>query len=230
MRCQAPGRSPGAGIEPMLAVIMSTGWESRQQRTRSDILQAVGDIIDVDGLDGLTMRKLAERAGVAVATLYNQFSDRNGVLVAFVSHGLDELELELDEQPAAEPVDGTRVLLEALDETISSNDRVWRPVLAALRSSPTQRMGAVGERIIAAIEVDLAKAKADGMFFTDVDTDRVARHLFVQWMRGLERWAQGTIDWELYRYNATLGTELALAAVLAEPHRSDALRRVGLIR
>lgn len=214
----------------MLAVTMSTGWESRQQRTRSDILHAVGDIIDADGLDGLTMRKLAERAGVAVATLYNQFSDRNGVLVAFVSHGLDELELELDEQPAAEPIDGTRVLLGALDETISSNDRVWRPVLAALRSSQTQRMGAVGERIISAIEADLAKAKADGMFYTDVDTDRVARHLFVQWMRGLERWAQGTIDWELYRYNATLGTELALAAVLAEPHRSDALRRVGLVR
>ena len=215
----------------MLTISMSTGWESRQQRTRSEILQAVGDIIDADGLDGLTMRKLAERAGVAVATLYNQFDDRNGVLVAFVSHGLDELELELDEQPAADPIDGTRVLLGALDETISSNDKVWRPVLAALRSSPSsQRMGAVGDRIIGAIEVDLAKAKADGLLFADVDTDRVARHLFVQWMRGLERWAQGTIDWELYRYNATLGTELALAAVLVEPHRSDALRRVGLIR
>lgn len=214
----------------MLTVSMSNGWESRQQRTRSEILQAVGDIIDADGLDGLTMRKLAERAGVAVATLYNQFDDRNGVLVAFVSHGLDELELELDEQPAAEPIDATRVLLGALDETISSNDKVWRPVLAALRSSPSsQRMGAVGDRIIGAIEVDLAKAKADGILYADVDTDRVARHLFVQWMRGLERWAQGTIDWELYRYNATLGTELALAAVLAEPHRSDALRRVGLI-
>ena len=215
----------------MLVPIMSNGWESRQQRTRSDILHAVGDIIAVDGLDGLTMRKLAERAGVAVATLYNQFDDRNGVLVAFVSHGLDELELELDEQPAAEPIDGTRVLLEALDETIGSNDRVWRPVLAALRSSPSsQRMGAVGDRIIGAIEVDLAKAKADGLLYADIDTDRVARHVFVQWMRGLERWAQGTIDWELYRYNATLGTELALAAVLTEPHRSDALRRVGLLR
>ena len=210
---------------------MSQGWDTRQQRTRREILNAVGEIVAADGLDGLTMRKLAERAGVAVATLYNQFSDRNGVLVAFVSHGLDELELELDEQPAAEPVDGTRVLLGALDETISSNDRVWRPVLAALRScASSQRMGPVGERIIGAIEVDLAKAKADGMFFAEIDTPRVARHLFVQWMRGLERWAQGTIDWDLYRYNATLGTELALAAVLTEPHRSDALRRVGLIR
>jgi AcrR family transcriptional regulator len=209
---------------------MSSGWASRQQRTRSEILHAVGEIIAADGLDGLTMRKLAERDGVAVATLYNQFDDRNGVLVAFVSHGLDELELELDEQPAAEPIDGTRVLLDALDHTIGSEDHVWRPVLAALKSSPSsERMGAVGDRIIGAIEVDLAKARAAGMFYAEVDTDRVARHVFVQWMRGLERWAQGTIDWELYRYNSTLGTELALAAVLAEPHRSDALRRVGII-
>ena len=79
---------------------MSQGWESRQQRTRAEILHAVGEIIAADGLDGLTMRKLADRAGVAVATLYNQFADRDGVLVAFVSSGLDQLEFELDEQPA----------------------------------------------------------------------------------------------------------------------------------
>ena len=209
---------------------MSSGWESRQQRTRSEILHAVGEIIAADGLDGLTMRKLAERAGVAVATLYNQFDDRNGVLVAFVSHGLDELELELDEQPAAQPIDGTRVLLDALDHTIGSEDHVWRPVLAALHSSPSsERMGVVGDRIIGAIEVDLSKASAAGMFVAEIDTDRVARHVFVQWMRGLERWARGAIDWDLYRYNSMLGTELALAAVLAEPHRSDALRRVGVL-
>ncbi len=84
---------------------MSQGWESRQQRTRAEILHAVGEIIAADGLDGSTMRKLADRAGVAVATLYNQFTDRDGVLVAFVSSGLDQLEFELDEQPAADPID-----------------------------------------------------------------------------------------------------------------------------
>ena len=47
---------------------MSQGWESRQQRTRGDILHAVGEIIAVDGLDGLTMRKLADRAGVAAVS------------------------------------------------------------------------------------------------------------------------------------------------------------------
>ena len=89
---------------------MSQGWESRQQRTRAEILTAVGEIIAADGVDGLTMRKLADRAGVAVATLYNQFTDREGVLVAFVSNGLDELEFELDEQPGENVRDTIRAL------------------------------------------------------------------------------------------------------------------------
>jgi len=209
---------------------MSQGWESRQQRTRAEILHAVGEIIGADGLDGLTMRKLADRAGVAVATLYNQFTDRDGVLVAFVSSGLDQLEFELDEQPAADPIDATRVLFAALDETIDARKHVWRPVLATLRSVPNApRMGAVGERIVAAVEADLAKAQAASMLVASCNVDRLAWHIFVSWMRGLERWAQGTIDWDVYRSSTQTAIEVALAAVLVEPMRTDALRRAGVL-
>lgn len=209
---------------------MSHGWESRQQRTRADILLAVGEIIAFDGLDGLTMRKLADRAGVAVATLYNQFTDRDGVLVAFVSSGLDQLEFELDEQPAARPIDATRVLFAALDETIDARTHVWQPVIATLKSVPdSPRMGALGERIVAAIEVDLAKAQAGGLLVAHCNVDRLAWHIFVSWMRGLERWAQGTIDWDLYRSSSQTALEVALAAVLEEPMRAEALRRAGVL-
>lgn len=205
---------------------MSHGWEERQRRTRAEILQAAGELIAAHGVEGLTMRKLADRAGVAVATLYNQFADRSGVIAAFVSNGLDELEIELDEQPADAPIDATRTLFAGLDTTLSGDESVWRPVLATLQSTPTSdRMGQVGERIIATIEADLSKARAEGMFIGDIDTDRVARHIFIQKMRGLERWAHGAIDWPTYQASTWLGTELIFAAVLVEPYRSDALRR-----
>ena len=209
---------------------MSRGWEDRQERTRADVLAAVGEIIGSDGLEGLTMRKLAERAGVAVATLYNQFGDRNGVLVAFASHGLDQLEGELDEQPASDPIDGTRVLFEALDATFEDEEPIWRPVLATLRTQPgVHGMGAVGDRIVASVEADLAKAQAAGMLVAVCDVERLARHVFITRMRALERWAHGVIDWSTYRASASLSLELAVAAVLREPHRTDALRRVGMI-
>ena len=48
---------------------MVHGWDERQQRTRNEVLDAVGALIAEGGVEFLTMRRLAERAGVAVATL-----------------------------------------------------------------------------------------------------------------------------------------------------------------
>lgn len=208
---------------------MSDGWERRQERTRRDVIDAAGALIAESGVVGLTMRKLAERAGVAVATLYNQFGDRDGVLVAFVSGGLDQLETELDAQPDEGPIDTTRQLFEALDESFAAEPEVWRPIFASLKSgSGGHGMGEVGDRVVAYIETDFAKAAADGRFEVDVDVAALARHVFNARMTRLEKWANDAIDWAAYRSSSTLGLELILAAVLRDPYRRDALRRSGV--
>lgn len=210
---------------------VADGWLRRQERTRRDVLRAASALIAESGLEGLTMRKLAERAGVAVATLYNQFGDRDGVLVSIVSNGVDQLEIELDQQPARDPVDTTRALLGAFDETFAAAPDVWRPIFSALRSGAgLHGMGAVGDRVVSFIEQDLAKAVAAGMFVVEIDTERLARHVFITRLNRLEKWALDVIDWDGYRQSASLGLELSLAAVLTEPHRSDALRRGAITR
>ncbi|MEM9041997.1 MAG: TetR/AcrR family transcriptional regulator, partial [Actinomycetota bacterium] len=94
---------------------MSDGWQRRQAQTRQAVLDAVGALIAAEGVEALSVRRLAERAGVAVATLYNQFGDRQGILVSFVENGLDQLEGELDAAPPQEPIDVTRALFAAFD-------------------------------------------------------------------------------------------------------------------
>ncbi|NKB40444.1 MAG: TetR family transcriptional regulator [Ilumatobacter sp.] len=210
---------------------MSDGWERRQERTRRDVLDATGALIAEAGVEGLTMRKLAERAGVAVATLYNQFGDRSGVLVAFVSAGLDQLEIELDAQPDAGPVDTTRALFNALDENFAAEPEVWRPIFASLKpGTGPHGMGAVGDRVVAYLEADFAKAAANGLFAVDCDVGALARHVFTMRMNRVEKWAQASIDWGVYRSSSTLGLELTLAAVLVEPFRSRALACSGILR
>jgi AcrR family transcriptional regulator len=215
----------------MLGLIMSDGWERRQERTRREVIDAAGLLIAESGVEGLTMRKLAERAGVAVATLYNQFGDRDGVLVAFVSSGLDQLEIELDAQPDAGPIDTTRELFDALDDNLSAEPEVWRPIFASLKSgSGGHGMGAVGDRVVAYITSDLAKAAVDGLFVVDVDVEGLARHVFNTRMNRVEKWAQSAIDWDQYRMSSTLGLELILASVLNDPMRAEALRRSAVVR
>ncbi len=210
---------------------MADGWERRQQRTRGEVLAAVGEIIAEHGVEGVTMRKLAARAGVAVATLYNQFGDRDGLLVAFVSQGLDQLELELDEQPALRPIETTRALLRAFDDTFAGAPLVWKPIFATLEAGAgVHGMGEVGDRVVAFIENDFAKAAADDAFVDDVDVPRLARHVFTTRMSRVEKWATDAIDWTQYQESSELGLELVLAAVLAEPGRTEALHNSGIFR
>ena len=208
-----------------------SGWERRQKRTRAGVLVAAGEIIAAEGLEGLTMRKLAARAGVAVATLYNQFGDRGGVLVAFVSNGLDQLEVDFDDKPARRPIETTRALFQALDDTVGTAIDVWRPIFASLQSGPgVHGMGSVGERVVQIIEHDLAHAAAEAMFIGECDIERLARHIFTARMNRLEKWATGVIDWNWYRESSEMGLELALAAVIASPDaRVDALRLSGIV-
>ncbi|WP_394943062.1 TetR/AcrR family transcriptional regulator [uncultured Ilumatobacter sp.] len=205
---------------------MADGWERRQKQKRRDVLVAAGSLISEHGLEGLTMRKLAARAGVAVATLYNQFGDRDGLLVAFVSNGLDQLEIEFDAEPAHGPIDTTRALFAALDAEFDSATDVWRPIFSTLKQGPgSHGMGEVGDRVVAFIEADFAKAAADGLFVIDCDVKRLARHVFTTRMNRLEKWATGAIEWDAYRDSSDLGLELTLAAVLAD----DNARRLALM-
>ncbi len=209
---------------------MGTGWEDRQERTRAEVLQAAGELIAAGGLESLSMRRLAERAGVAVGTLYNQFGDRDGILVAFVSSGLDGLERSLDASAAADPIDETRQVFEGLDSTIESAVDVWKPVFAVITTSPDLAgMGEVGDRFVQLVHHDLGKAAAAGMFAADIDVARLARHIFNTRIARLERWAVDSIDWEQYRDSSRLGLEITLAAVLTEPHASFAMQRSGLL-
>jgi len=53
---------------------------ARPQVTRQRIVQAALEVLEEDGFDGLTMRRLAERLGIRAASLYNHVSDKDELL------------------------------------------------------------------------------------------------------------------------------------------------------
>lgn len=87
------------------------------------------DVADRDGLDGLTMRRLARELGVATAALYRYYSDREALLAAMV-------ELAMEEVPAPVPGSDWRSILaaEAAAEWRLYQRHPWLiPVLARTR-------------------------------------------------------------------------------------------------
>jgi AcrR family transcriptional regulator len=65
--------------------------------TERRIAEAALDLVDADGIDGLTMRKLAQRLRVSAMALYTYFPDREAVLEAVTQLLLTEVEIPAED-------------------------------------------------------------------------------------------------------------------------------------
>lgn len=62
------------------ALLWDAPGRPRPQLTRDDLVRAALELLDAAGMDGLTMRNLAQRLGVQAASLYNHIRDKRDVL------------------------------------------------------------------------------------------------------------------------------------------------------
>ena len=76
------------------------GVRSRNQhQRRRRIVQAAAALASRGGVEAMQMRTVAERAGVALGTLYRYFPSKMDLVVAVVSEEMDTLEGSLDRRP-----------------------------------------------------------------------------------------------------------------------------------
>jgi AcrR family transcriptional regulator len=64
--------------------------------TREAVIEAALDLVDVEGLSALNLRKLATRMGISAMTPYHYFDDKADLLSAMVEHALTPLARDLD--------------------------------------------------------------------------------------------------------------------------------------
>jgi AcrR family transcriptional regulator len=65
------------------------------KQIREKILESALDIIVVKGLDGLTMRNLAQKTGMTAPNLYNYFSNKDEIYIHIVIRGFEMLYTDL---------------------------------------------------------------------------------------------------------------------------------------
>ena len=66
--------------------------EKSKEQNRQKILNAAKEIIQKQGVEQLSMRYLAEQAGVSLRTPYNLFGSKTDVLIALVDEPLEEFQ------------------------------------------------------------------------------------------------------------------------------------------
>lgn len=76
--------------------------EARPDLSRARIVAAALDLVRAEGLEALTMRRLAERLGSGAMSLYRHVADRRALLVAMLDAVAQGIEVPAQDDPAAE--------------------------------------------------------------------------------------------------------------------------------
>jgi AcrR family transcriptional regulator len=140
--------------------------QARSQATYRAILEAAARILEQTGYEALTTNHVAERAGVAIASLYEYFPNKQSLVAEVVRHTLDAILADLRESVG--------VLVQAGARAPAESVRGW---LAAMFDAVRARRRLVGVlmREVAFLWDIPAVERARGQLFELARSSRAAR-------------------------------------------------------
>lgn len=164
---------------------MTTTPETRTQRraaaNRETVITAAREIVAAHGTDALTLEAVAERADVAVQTIYNRVGGRSALLTAVAERAMEENRVYMDAAYAADGSVEERLRRAAAEYVRFARER---PHEFRILADPPDEPQAL-ERIVALtreqngkLAAILRDSIATGTGRADLDPDRVATALW----------------------------------------------------
>lgn len=185
---------------------------SASQRARRErILEATMELATEGGFHGVQMRDVAERADVALGTLYRYFPSKIHLLVGSLRQEIDRLRTGVERRPPQGDTAEERVLavLYRATRALERNPRYTGAVMRALMSGEadtTQDAATVSsnmdEMIVRAIRADEDSVIEDEW--------PIARVLQQVWSSSLMNWLSGRTAMKELRENLAVATRLLL--------------------
>jgi len=97
----------------MLTKSELTGASARRERGRQEmrtaILAAAGEIVEADGIDGLTIRAVAQAVGYSAGAMYEYFDSKEAILKALYFGGADGLGAHCERAVTSLPPESTAI-------------------------------------------------------------------------------------------------------------------------
>lgn len=183
-----------------------------QDRNRRRILADTRAYIERDGIDAMSMRIVADQAGVSVRTLYNLFGDRNGLIRALVQDSLDDVSVAVDDIAATDPLERIWEVVGTAVDTIAES--LPRSVVGVVVSDDELLWQLSGRWPVQALLHDglVAGTRAD-LFYDDVAPGMIVDHVGMVLLHLLRRWASGDVDDAQLRAGTLHAVDVSLLAV-----------------
>lgn len=108
-----PTSTPFLPSEPGVHPATVTRTQRRAASNRQAVIDAAREIVATEGVDALTLEAVAERADVAIATIYNRVGNRSSLLLAVAEQAMEHGRTYMDAAYAADGTAEERLLLVA---------------------------------------------------------------------------------------------------------------------
>jgi AcrR family transcriptional regulator len=185
---------------------------TNKQRRRQQILRAAHDLIGRDGVEGLTMRTLADGAMVSVPTVYALVGGRDDVIAALMAEGVHRF----DHRAAALDSRGLFRVTAVIELFTGIVDHERELVRGLLASGVLASMGSDRFLLLQRVRVELAgaftEAVADGELQADADADAAATALVRLGLGAIVDWVVGRGDPDDLRADLFRSVSVVIAA------------------
>lgn len=198
--------------------------ERHKTRRREAILAAARELLAERPAAEVTVERIAARAEVAPATVYNLVGSRTALWAALSDAFMEELAQRLETVEVDDPVARARRIVEITCDLFTEDPVVSRACLRGWEESGLVLRRGPLDDLVAAFEA----AQADGVLAPEVAPRMLASSIRTACVGALHQWAAGQISDDRFRARAELSLDVALAAAASDEHRA-ALRR-GLER
>jgi AcrR family transcriptional regulator len=169
------------------------GRRARNQAVRRKrVIDAAMELAADGGYEAVQMRDVAERADVALGTLYRYFPSKDQLLVAALGEWATTLERRLKQKPPQGDTPADRVIevLRRASRALEREPRVSGAMVTAL-SSPDPDAAATKNEVYETLRLIISGAIADD----NVDSaDQVVRVLGYVWFAALVSWVGGMAE------------------------------------
>ncbi|MGY4435120.1 AcrR family transcriptional regulator [Bradyrhizobium sp. F1.13.1] len=206
---------------------MENRRDTAKAERRSRIIKAARDLIRETGDAGLSMRALAAKAGVSLATPYNLFGSKRAVLVAVLEDikGFGTRFASFKSQDPLERIlRAARLAVSYYEDDPAFYRALWTSILAA--SASEERSAIFNQKRDSFWMKLLDDAVAEGLLLPDIDTAVLLRNLDYTFRSVMLHWVIAEIEIEDIQPRVGYGYALALRGAATPKGQQLMLKRL----
>lgn len=205
---------------------------------RQRVLESARTLLNEDGQDGFSMRKLAEEADLSVTTLYNLVGSREDILRALIEDSTGRFDLPVTvPESAGDPLEQTMNAFERVLRYFVDQAAILKPMIVAnMETGYVEELGKEEHGLYLrgakdSVRECLQDSLAEGLIRDVISPEFLEMQFYVGLQLAIDRWAFGLVTDEDFVGKGLFGAYLTLLAFASpenRPRLEEELRKLEI--